>query len=396
MKSRNKSRVVDGRLFIRLGLDPTVPVNEAFAGNASNIGHLASQLLLYDVIVIPTHDFGLVPTLIDWLGPKRFRDALEESTFMFYRRESIIGYAGNGNGLSGFMVQETEANKFSWWQETIFGDLEKSIELQLAHNCSSFSKSEKQSLKRLILANSRKVEYDNEIFLKDIVKETYTDIITDPALSNFVLLNSSGQPKRLNLERLEEVEPNSMKTSYRFPLSSPVDLVLRIADINMELLMGSMLTGCDLHSSRGADRLLRGKLARAGISPTKHDQCVQLFNLNGIPDVAVAISEKKVSISEIWDFRQKKISGDFRNWLAEISLSNARELEQRFVESLKESTFYESLPIRYLRVALTSAAGIINPAVGVGASFADSLIGRWIGKSSPKVFMDELQKLPEN
>jgi hypothetical protein len=57
--------IIDSRLFIRLDLDISLKINLLFQINLSNVSHLANQLLLYEKIVIPTKDFGIVPILIN-------------------------------------------------------------------------------------------------------------------------------------------------------------------------------------------------------------------------------------------------------------------------------------------------------------------------------------------
>ena len=54
--------ILDNRLFIRLDLDHPLRANSFFQSETANLAHFASQLLLYDVIIIPSTDFGIVPT----------------------------------------------------------------------------------------------------------------------------------------------------------------------------------------------------------------------------------------------------------------------------------------------------------------------------------------------
>ena len=64
--------IVDVRLFVgHSGGDPPMPMNSRFAAQPPNRAHLASQLLLYDTLVLPTSDFGVIPILIDWMGIER-------------------------------------------------------------------------------------------------------------------------------------------------------------------------------------------------------------------------------------------------------------------------------------------------------------------------------------
>jgi hypothetical protein len=64
----NGKDIVDSRLFIRLDASSSPLNNLAFAENLHNKAHLVSQLLLYDTILIPTTDFGIIRSLTSWLA----------------------------------------------------------------------------------------------------------------------------------------------------------------------------------------------------------------------------------------------------------------------------------------------------------------------------------------
>ena len=82
--------IIDSRLFIRLDLDLATKHNAEFQSSVQKQAYLANQLLLYDRIIIPTHDFGIVPVLISWLGIRDFEEALEQSVFKFLRNNRIL------------------------------------------------------------------------------------------------------------------------------------------------------------------------------------------------------------------------------------------------------------------------------------------------------------------
>ena len=123
--------ILDGSLWPRIGLDHAPTKNLELQTNPYRKGHILSQLLLYDRLVIPTSDFGILPILFNWFGTSTVRDMLDSDSFAFIRKRDILGYAGNGNGLVQFVVREGSAKKFDWWQEALFCENERSIELQI-------------------------------------------------------------------------------------------------------------------------------------------------------------------------------------------------------------------------------------------------------------------------
>ena len=62
------SQILDGNLYIRLSLRHSDIHNNTFRNSSKVRGYLASQLLNYDTIIVPTMDFGIVSILIDCIS----------------------------------------------------------------------------------------------------------------------------------------------------------------------------------------------------------------------------------------------------------------------------------------------------------------------------------------
>ena len=77
--------IIDSRLWIRLDLESSHRKNTQFSENVSNKAHLASQLLLYDNVLIPTKDFGILPGLLTWMDYSTLVEALKSKTLGFVR-----------------------------------------------------------------------------------------------------------------------------------------------------------------------------------------------------------------------------------------------------------------------------------------------------------------------
>lgn len=388
--------IIDSRLFIRLDLDISLKANSLFQTNPNNRAHLASQLLLYDRIIIPTKDFGIVPILINWLGLKTFMKALESDTFSFLHRKALIGYSGNGSGISEFIISGSKAKKMSWWQDAMFGGTGVAVEQQLKNMCPFISRRERARIVEEIISKSREVDYDNAFFIRNIRHETYTDIMKDKSLSLllFVMQNSKHESDKIDLRRLEGVGPSRNRVLGLDRIKDPVDLVLRIAEINMEIFMSTLSGDADLFTSDGAELLLRDKLNRAGVGSNYLDGFLSLLELNNIPDIGKAISSDSISLSDIWELREKRISKNFRRWLRKATSKDARGIERLYVESLGNKALIDSLPLKAIRFAITSIASAEPSALGLAFGAVDSFfVSKWLSGYSPKLFLDELSKI---
>lgn len=388
--------VVDSRLFIRLDLGRCQQINSFFVRDPANAAHLASQLLLYDTVIIPTTDFGIVPILISWLGLDHFKAALKSSAIGFVRRVGLLGYAGNGNGISAFVIRPGEKRPWrKWWHEAMFGESRRSLDLQLSNISPSIPVKEREKFVDAIISSTTTLRYDNDLFMRSIVHESYVDVMSSPRLSKFVLEKAKKKNGAVDLAWLEEVAPNEMRVlRHHRAIKDAVDLVLRVAEINMEILMSSQSDDADLFTSQGAELILTEKLARAGLDRSLLQGFIRLLELTDIPDIRAAVSSNALTLSDIWKIRQGTNARRFREWLREADPSDSRDLEKAYVQALGRSTLAESLPLRALRFALTTAVGILRPDIGLVAGAIDSFfVDKWLKGYSPKLFFDELQRL---
>jgi len=388
--------IIDSKLFVRLDLDISLKANSLFQTDPNNRAHLASQLLLYDKITIPTKDFGILPILINWLGTKTFIEALESDTFSFLHRKALLGYQGSGSGISEFTVLCSEAKKMSWWQDAMFGEMDVAVEQQLKNMCPFIPRQERGRVVRDIISKSREVDYDKNFFMKNIVHETYTDIMKNTSLSLllFVMQDSKQEANKIDLRRLEGVGPNQVRFLGLHGIKDAIDLVLRIAEINMEIYMSTLSDNADLFTSEGAELLLKDKLIRAGVGSNYLDGFVSLLELNNIPDIGKAIAGGNISLLDIWKLRKKRISKDFRKWLRKATNKDARNIERLYVASLGNKALIDSLPLRAIRFAITSIASAVSPAIGLPFGIVDSFfVNKWLSGYSPKLFLDELSKI---
>jgi len=386
-------------LLVRLDLSNAASINQAFADNLKNLAHLGSQLLLYDRVLVPTYDFGVLPILVSWLGVDLLAEILEADALAFIRRHGLLGYVGNGNGISTFGIQSGD-KPLEWWADAMFGASPRSVELQLTHAGSSLTGRQRSRLTDAVLSKSKDLEYDHDYFMRHVVHESYMDVMNSPLLSKYVLGNSPRRPDgSIDLRWLPQVGPDELQVlSGDGSIRTPVDVVLRASEINMELVLASKNNGADLLTSTGADYLLKQKLLRAGVKPPIVDGFIRLLDLNNLPDIRPAITSRELSMAELWQIRQSHQGTQFREWLRQADSHEARDLERAYVEALIRPTLASSLPVRLLRLGITTAAGLVTGIGGlIGGIAADAVdsffVEKWLGGFSPKLFFDELQQL---
>jgi hypothetical protein len=256
--------IVDSRLWIRLDIGHPLIANSLFHTDPRNRAHFAAQLLLYDRIVIPTKDFGIIPPLISWMGLSTFRDALESDALGFVRPKDMLGYAGAGNGISGYTILDTAEKPFKWYHTALYGPMEASPELQLKHQCPFISRKERKKISGIILKRSKLLDWNNDLFMKYIVHESYMDIMRNPILTQFVMAHEPSKNKSAKLNELSGVKPNQFRVPKQGNIQNGVDLVLRVAEINLEIMMAHLYGESDIGTSAGAEVLMKDKLVRSG------------------------------------------------------------------------------------------------------------------------------------
>jgi hypothetical protein len=103
---RRPDAIMDGSLYPRHYTSYLEQRNGSFFSEPSTLSHFASQLLLYEHIIIPTNDFAIVPVLLQWMGRDAFEEALDSATVTFLRRKGSLMYAGNGLGLNEYKLSD--------------------------------------------------------------------------------------------------------------------------------------------------------------------------------------------------------------------------------------------------------------------------------------------------
>lgn len=384
--------VIDSRLWIRLDLGDAELTNSNFQSDSAQLAHFAAQLLVYDKIVIPTKDFSIIPILISWMGLSDFEEALESGVLGFIRPDFLLAYVGHGNGIQAITIKDTPEKPFRWWQEAIFGDVDSAIRLQLEHKCAFIEGKQRSKMARRILSRTKVLRGEDPRFAKAIVEESNSDILGHRELLSRV--TNCEPPGVGRLSRLSGVMPDQARfLAADGVLKDGVDLVLRVAEINLELMMAHDYDQSDLSTSEGAEEILQNKLVRLGLPRGLLEGFISLLELEAIPDIRPAVKAGTLPLPTIWKLRNQRASVNFRRWLREAECSDSRELEKAYVAAIGASAM-KGLGVRALRFVLVSAFGLLNPIVGTLASATDSFfLDKWMAGYTPKLFLESLRRI---
>jgi hypothetical protein len=150
----------------------------------------------------------------------------------------------------------------------------------------------------------------------------------------------------------------------------------------------------DMLTPVGAEEILKAKLRRSGVAREYVEGLSKLLELNGLPDLRVAVADGVISLTEIWHIRTRRASTTFRKWLSEADVKDARDVEKLYVASIGRRSWIDSLPSRVLRFVLVTAVGLLDPVAGaVGGAVDSFFVDRWFRGYSPRLLLDELRDL---
>jgi len=395
--------LIDDNLFIKRDLSNPSQVFGALATDRQLLGHFASQLLLYDRLIIPTYGFGILPILISWLGVDLFDELVQVDAIKFIRRRGLLSYVGNGNAISTIGIEDGPKKTLPWWSKALFAGSEESIELQLKNSSNDINNDQIKRITGLALPQTFELEYENDFFIENVANESYRDVMKSKWLSSYVTKSSNKRKDgSVDLRWLPQVKPNQTRVvSASGRIKDPVDMLLNVAEVNMQLIMASQTGGADLLTSQGAEILLHEKLQRAGLHADVLEGFVKLLEIKDLPDIRAAIHNSEISFDDIWGIRNKPNSIQFRKWLREEGPRNSQEFIKAYVQTIERETMADKLPVRLLRLAVTTAAGLI-PGIGglIGGLAADGIdsffVDKWLQGYTPKLFLDEIKHIAPN
>jgi hypothetical protein len=271
--------------------------------------------------------------------------------------------------------------------------------------CPHFATAERVHLIESVTAHSTEQNLDREFFLQHIAHETYLDIMQVEGLRAFIVACNHSESQEVRLRHLPGIATNQHRVlGAAGVIRDPIDLALRVAEINAEVVMASINRNADIQTSAGAEHLLKAKVLRAGLRSSLEPGFLCLAELAHIPDIGLAVEAGDLTLSDIWVIRKKNSARQFRKWLQSLETCDSRELEQCYVEAIGRKYKCSTLPIRVLRMCgVTAASTLLGLTGGPVAGFVSGLalaaadnyfVDHWLRGYSPRLFMDEIHALP--
>lgn len=126
-KPKIQTKLICSELMGHFSLGNPVEVMDSIFNTPILKGKLGEKLLLYDQIVIPTGNFGIIPVLRLWLGDKMFASLVETKIISFLKYTGWVAYVGNGGGVQFFNMGSNKemGETFGY---TFFRDPETALE----------------------------------------------------------------------------------------------------------------------------------------------------------------------------------------------------------------------------------------------------------------------------
>lgn len=384
--------LLNAKIWPQLGLDYAPAINQELLLNNACRAELGPQLLLYDQVVIPTTDFGILPILVAWLGMPVLLEAFECRSLKFARYASCLGYAGNGNALSAFIVQRLGTLKFEWWQKAIWGSTQDALGEQLQNSLPAIASTERNKLYDLTLQQTQDFSLSNDDFMRSIATESYRDVMRTPELLTEMQKHyeSQSHPEGVDLRWLPEVRADQLRVAGIKAVRDPVDLLLRVGELNFQIRMATEFGEADLYTAEQTAPILKSKLQRSIPSNEVLDGFAKLLKLTSTPNVEAGIASGDITFSEVWAARSSKNGVAFRDWLRASHFTDAEDLAKAYIATMEDVPTVSSLPIKTLRfIATTAADGLL----GVVTSAIDSFfVEKWLGGYTPRLFIDEMRR----
>lgn len=370
-------------------------ISDRMLASTNYWSRLANYILLYDQIIIPTSNLQVLPVLRNILGEDIFDELVKNKIIVLARYDQWISYGGNGQGLSFFKTEagSTNENKHSLFHSH-FKPLDETIETALTIMTPSSSQERKKILTNLLLDNI--VPVASTIDTKAFREETYKDILGSPYLRHFLSLRNRGR----SLDKLKGINSNQIRIySPHTPLekgqSPEIQSVLHAAFENFILGIGSDLGVQEITGDGSTLALLKAKGERIGASIQGEKAFMQIQEISNIPDIGYAFASKAFTPEQLLDLRESKHAQVFRDWFGSGTGNEpAEEIVQKYVESIGKPSIIENLPLKVLRFATTSTAGLIDPVTGVITSAVDSLLlSKWFPGKSPRLFLKQVKSM---
>ena len=243
-------------------------------------------------------------------------------------------------------------------------------------------------------------------------QETINDVSSVIDLNHFIRAAEGSQEKKFDFNNLSNLASDKLRVVGEDKLNDAVDLVLRVAEVNTELMAARASGDCDLGLQFGAPQLLVEKMRRCGATDEQLLNFTSILDLNQMKNIRPAIEAGAVSLQDIVSIRTTDNAEKFREWMRKAGANDANEIVQLY-NSATEQLKSKSWPMKITRIISTggigvlgglaasslgpAAASVVATAAGTIATTVDSFfVDDWINGYNPSLFINELRKLPLN
>lgn len=392
---KKETKLICSELMGHFSLGNPVEVMDSIFNTPILKGRLGEKLLLYDEIIIPTGNFGIIPVLRLWLGDKTFISLIEKKIISFLKYTGWVAYVGNGGGVQFFNMLPNEkiGETFGY---TFFGNPEAALEYALQNTKSPSPSEDRKKIKKLILENTIEIELSKDVADK-IRHETYMDIMNSPLLRSFLFFKNP-ELTEIKLNMLKGVNPDQIRVfDFHRPYENPQDdisIVLNVAEHNILLFFMSLINDSDVFSDETTEKILISKMHRL----TQDDKLVQDFmrilEVNNMPDLTSIISKNALTFEDLIRIRNKSDTINFRKWLHSESAVYSEDIIKAYVAAITKPTIMDRFSLKAIRFIIPNLVGLINAIGGLAASGIDSFVlPNLVNRKSPKVFLDNLVRV---
>lgn len=359
--------------------------------------NLANYLLLYDQIVIPTGNLQILPVLRLLLGDGIFDELIKNREIVLARYNRWFAYAGNGGGIIFFSVEQNPNLPPGGPNlgKGYFKPLDEAVDIALKTTNPQKGAKRNAELRNLLLDHV--IELPMDELQQELPDETYKDIMNSPYLMDLISLRNEGR----SLNRLKGIKGDQL-TIYSPHTDEAgtvpeIKAVLRVAFENFLLGIASYASASTLISDLSTLSVMKAKGQRFGRSLEGGDAFMQIQQVAGVPNLGSAFATGQISPLDVLSLRRSENGEAFRSWFGGMEDSaTAEERVQLYREAVAKRGWLESVPVKLLRVATTSLAGLIEPVSGALASAVDSImLEKWFPKTGPHLFLEETKTLFE-
>jgi len=349
------------------------------------VARLIDALLLYDEVIIPTHDFLILPVFATVLGVEGFEHLVQADAIRFARLDAALGYAGNGVGLSAYDIRPSEQRP-----DPAPCSAEPAVAADLAFSMMADVCGRRAGQTALDSVIRRCETISVAPFAGDITKQTHLDLSESQNLQ--VAFGLTG----LDMQRLPGVAPDQMvmapHENDEWPCNA-IDAVLRIAYANLECKLVGETNAAAVFTTSPIGHVLGAKLERLLPGQIDPNAFATLREIARVPDIAKGVLDNQVALAKMLELRQTSNASAFRKWFQENATNDPVTTGRAYADLLQAVPKIQQLPLRVLRFFITSVAGFV-PVVGHAISALDSfLIDHFFRGTSPRFFIDDLRLL---